>query len=104
LLREGAQLATGVDDVLDLLYDAERGAALNERARGDSFAGLDPILREVLQRVGAGEDTPGRLLGARGNSGLALRALGELELMGLVVRGDGGRYVVRDPLASHRLR
>jgi hypothetical protein len=66
--------------------------------------GLDPLLRDVLERVGAGEDTPGRLLGAHADADKLLRALGELELMGLLVRGDGGRYVAADPLTAAAAR
>jgi len=33
----------------------------------------------VLERVGAGEDTPGRLLGAHTDADELLRTLGELE-------------------------
>jgi DNA processing protein len=100
LLRDGARLATGVGDVLDLIGDAERLSAPREGRRSARLAGLDPLLRDVLERVGAGEDTPGRLLGAHTDADELLRTLGELELMGLLERGDGGRYVAADPLAA----
>ncbi len=105
LLRDGARLVTCTGDVLDLLCDADRQLGAREaRGREPAYDGLDPVLREVLLRVGAGEDTPGRLLGAREDAGELLRALGELELMGLLRRGDGGRYVLCDPLAQAPLR
>jgi hypothetical protein len=49
----------------------------------------------VLERVGAGEDTPGRLAEGHEDAAEVLRALSELELLGLLSRGDGGRYLVR---------
>ncbi len=48
--------------------------------------------------MGAGEDTPGRLTGPGDDPGEILLALAELELMGLLARGDGGRYVPRQSL------
>ncbi|HEX8714697.1 MAG TPA: DNA-processing protein DprA [Solirubrobacteraceae bacterium] len=106
LLRDGARLVTCVSDVLDLLCDAERRIAPRETRDGRrAYDGLDATLRDVLERVGAGEDTPGRLLDdGGGDAGALLRALGELELMGLLARGDGGRYVPRDPLRAQTLR
>ncbi len=58
--------------------------------------GLPPSLRATLERVGAGCDTPDRLTGAGEDPLGALLALSELEAMGLLVRGDGGRYLPRD--------
>jgi DNA processing protein len=99
LLREGAGLVTCVGDVLDLLCDADRHR-LAPRERSRPYDGLDPTLLVVLERVGAGADTPGQLLDRGEDAGELLRALGELELMGLLVRGDGGRYIQRDPLTE----
>src|SRR6185312_11165401 len=100
LLAEGARLVTCAGDVLDLIGDAERVGGPSAVRTSRRLAGLDPVLRDVLERVGAGEDTPGRLLGGPADADELLRALGELELMGLLVRGDGGRYVAADPLAA----
>jgi DNA processing protein len=98
LLRGGAQLVRDAADVLELLYEVDRPApaqptvsAVSDRAEAE----LEPRLRAVLKRVGAGEDTPGRLAADQSDSAEVLRALGELELLGLLSRGDGGRYVVR---------
>jgi hypothetical protein len=90
--------------VLDLIGDAERLRAPPAGRRSRRLAGLDPVLREVLEQVGAGADTPGRLLGANVDADELLRALGELELMGLLARGDGGRYVAGDPLDAAAAR
>jgi hypothetical protein len=57
-------------------------------------------LRCVLESVGAGLDTPQRLIGGANDPGELLQALSELELMGLLARGDGGRYVPRDALGA----
>jgi DNA processing protein len=96
LLREGAQLVGGAADVLDLLYEAERPAP----APSDPQPRLEPRLRCVLESVGAGLDTPQRLIGGANDPGELLQALSELELMGLLARGDGGRYVPRDALGA----
>jgi DNA processing protein len=97
LLRDGARLVSDAADVLELLYEAGRPAAVRpEQAASDQpLAELEPRLRAVLERVGAGEDTPGRLAEEHDDDAAVLRALGELELLGLLSRGDGGRYVVR---------
>jgi DNA processing protein len=96
LLAEGAPLVRGAADALDLLHrlDVSRldGPSLPSRLRGD--------LRATLERVGAGEDTPGKLTGPGDDPGAILLALAELELMGLLGRGDGGRYVPRQALVG----
>jgi DNA processing protein len=60
---------------------------------------LEPRLRIMLERVGTGIDTPDKLTG-NDNAGDVLTALSELELMGLLARGDGGRYVPRQSLST----
>jgi DNA processing protein len=98
LLRDGALLVRDAADVLQLLYEADSGAPGRQAAPGASDrpgAELEPRLRTVLERVGAGEDTPGRLAGGQHDAAEVLCALSELELLGLLSRGDGGRYVVR---------
>jgi DNA processing protein len=103
LLMHGANLVRGPQDVLELLY--ARGAARShgQRARAatcasEADAGLQPALLATLERVGAGRDTPDKLTRAGGDCSEVLLALTELELRGLLVRGDGGRYVPRYPL------
>ena len=49
----------------------------------------------MLERVGAGWDTPDKLACVGADGAEALLALSELELMGLLVRGEGGRYLPR---------
>jgi DNA processing protein len=99
LLREGARLVTDAADVLELLYEAGSPAPAQPAVQSSSSDGLlatlEPRLRVVLERVGAGEDTPGKLAGEQDDAAEVLRALRELELLGLLSRGDGGRYLVR---------
>lgn len=75
--------------------------ALLTRDEGASrTSGLEPRLRSVLEQVGAGRDTPGRLAAAGADPAEAMLALSELELLGLLGRGDGGRYVPRQGLTG----
>ncbi len=91
LLREGAHLVRGPQDALELLC----GPETPERpAPTEEPVGLEPRLKAILELVGAGRDTPEKLDGVCDPGGLLL-ALSELELMGLLTRGDGGRYVPR---------
>jgi DNA processing protein len=96
LLLAGASLVRDARDVLDLLYTAD---ATRPREDGSDAGGAAPQndlradLRAVLERVGAGCDTPDALARAGIESSAALLALSELELRGLLVRADGGRYL-----------
>ncbi len=96
LLAQGAPLVRGAADALDILYGVRPG----EHDAPSAPSGLRRDLRAILERVGAGEDTPGKLTGAGEDPGDTLLALTELELMGLLGRGDGGRYVPRQSLAG----
>jgi len=96
LLIAGASLARGVQDVLDLLCEIEGGES--RRVPGAGMAdGLDARRREVLDRVGAGWDTAERLVSHASDPAGTLATLSELEVLGLLARGDGGRYVRRHP-------
>jgi DNA processing protein len=112
LLMAGAQLVRGPEDALELLY----GPGTSERPGTSEQPGvpsqpqvtkgrpreeeLEPRLQAMLEQVGAGRDTPDKLTGADGDAGEVLMALSELELRGLLARGDGGRYVPRGALVS----
>jgi DNA processing protein len=107
LLLDGAALVRGPGDVLELFYAGATPhdpRALPGAKRGTgaqrSIATLEPRLQATLEQVGAGQDTPAKLSAASADAGEALLALGELELMGLLTRGDGGRYVPRENLAG----
>jgi DNA processing protein len=104
LLMDGAHLVRGAADALELLFAAhvDQGAVRREaRSRAPVHAqgreepprALEPRLRRILERVGAGSDTPQKLTSKGIDVADALLALSELELMGLLSRGDGGRYV-----------
>jgi DNA processing protein len=102
LLMDGARLVRGAQDVLELLAvgpPAEAGDPAHPQ--GHTPAGgagkLDRRLRATLERVRAGADTPGRLARPGEDPWELLGELSELELMGLLVRGDGGRYVPSEP-------
>jgi DNA processing protein len=98
LLMEDAPMVRGPADALDLLYalnrHGQRPGALPEPPR------LQPRLQTILEQVGAGRDTPGQLSAAADDEDETMLGLTELELMGLLARGDGGRYVPRESLAS----
>jgi DNA processing protein len=96
LLAEGAPLVRGPADVLDLLY----GLGVSRLDASSLPTQLPPRLRTMLERVGAGQDTPGKLARAGDDPGETLLALAQLELMGLLGRGDGGRYVPRQSLGG----
>ena len=89
LIRDGALLVRDVRDVLDALAELtgaeyEVGPALGP--------GLDPELQRLLEAIGAGHSTL-PMLAAHGLEPRAvLTGLGELEALGLIRRGFGGRY------------
>lgn len=103
LLMEGAALVRGPGDALELLYKGNpprKPAGIPRITTTPQPAELEPRLKETLEQVGAGRDTPAKLTGTSRDSGELLLALSELELMGLLTRGDGGRYVPRESLAG----
>jgi hypothetical protein len=50
-------------------------------------------MQAVLERVACGHDTPERLAGMDLETDELLLALSELELLGLLTRGENGRYL-----------
>src|SRR4029079_15362204 len=98
----GARLVRDAADVLDLLHATHpaAGATANEPEAHAAAAtaavrrGLSRRARLVLEQVGAGVDTTGKLTAGSTDAGAVLRTLGELERKGLVRRGDGGRYLL----------
>ncbi|MDQ6810967.1 MAG: DNA-protecting protein DprA [Actinomycetota bacterium] len=94
LLMGGARLVRDPADALELLY----GETMPQRVgAAPTHEALEPRLRSVLESVGAGRDTPEKLVHGGASAGEVLLALSELELLGLLARGDGGRYVPRGP-------
>jgi DNA processing protein len=90
LVMEGAHLVRGPADALELVC----GTGVPSGA--DDPAGLEPRLKTTLERVGTGRDTPEKLTAEGEDADEVLLALSELEVMGLLARGDGGRYLPRD--------
>jgi len=89
LLRDGALLVRDVRDVLDALAELT----------GDDYAmsampgpALEPELQRLLEAIGAGHATLPMLASHGFHPRMVLAGLGELEGLGLVRRGFGGRY------------
>jgi DNA processing protein len=112
LLRDGAELIRGPHDLLELLYRLDDDGAspgtrpakapLLDESSPSPVSGLPGELRETLARVGSGCDTPEKLMRAGADPAGVLLALSELELLGLLARGDGGRYLPRLPSTGDR--
>lgn len=89
LLHAGAAVIRGPRDVLDLVLGAD-ATSLPEPA---PLVPLDPAQRRVLDAVERGQGTLAELARTMEESQAISRTLSELELLGLVRRGFGGRYV-----------
>jgi DNA processing protein len=89
LIRSGATLIEGTQDVLDGLF-GEGAASYSDRARPP----LGEHLERLLAAIGAGHDTLAGLTRAGFATEQVLAGLSELELMGYVRRGPGGRFEV----------
>lgn len=90
LLKDGAALVCGASDAIDLLY---RASATGAPPPSPDTPSIEPGLGALLRRIGAGKDTISKLSAEHERPDALLRELAELELRGLVRRGDGGRYV-----------
>jgi DNA processing protein len=91
LLRDGATVVRDAVDALDLALGVGHGLGTDADAR---LAGLEPVLRTLLRRVGEGHNTIDALALTPAEADAALVGLTELELLGLVTRGPGGTYQV----------
>jgi DNA processing protein len=89
LLRDGATLIRDTGDVLDATVGVER--------HEPALLHLEPRLRDLLGAVADGRDTLAALTHAPAQVAPTLAALTELELLGHLRRGAGGRYVVIPP-------
>lgn len=92
LIRDGAAVILGVDDVLDVVLGFDRAAAPPAVAR--PRPALAPALAELLDAVAEGSDTVAALARTPADADAALLGLAELEGHGLVRRAGGGRYMV----------
>ena len=88
LIADGAALISSAQKALDVAC----GVGVRTLKPGDD-ADLAPRLRQVLDAVGRGADTPAALVAGGLSPGDALASLGELELCGRLRRGLDGRYV-----------
>jgi DNA processing protein len=89
LIRDGACVVRGAEDVLDALYGAGEGA---RRASG-ATPHLDERLQRLLGAVERGRRSADAIASDPAEVAEVLTGLTELELLGLVRRGDGGSYV-----------
>ncbi|MHB8531587.1 MAG: DNA-processing protein DprA [Solirubrobacteraceae bacterium] len=94
-LARGARLVRRTEDVLELLALSPAQAAA-ARAGG----GLPRRLQAVLDRLGAGWDTPEALSQDPAQRGETMAILAELELLDLARRTAAGRYIPREPAAG----
>jgi len=91
LLRDGALVIRHAQDALDEALGIGVATALSGRATAE----LGEPLRALLRRVEDGCDTVAALAATPAEARSALAGLGELELLGFLRRGPGGRYVRR---------
>ena len=89
LLRDGALVIRGAQDALDEVLGIGVATALAGRSPDSLSADLCALLR----RVEDGHDTVSSLAASPAEAQHALAGLAELELLGVVQRGAGGRYV-----------
>jgi DNA processing protein len=89
LIRDGALLVRGVRDVLDALAELTGERYETIAAPGPA---LEPELQELLDAIGAGHSTLPMLAANGLDPRAVLAGLGELEGLGLIRRGFGGRY------------
>jgi DNA processing protein len=89
LLRDGAVVVRHAQDALDEALGIGVATALAGRGTAD----LEPGLRELLARVEDGRDCVEALAATPAEARTAMAGLVELELLGLLRRAAGGRYV-----------
>jgi DNA processing protein len=88
LIRDGALLVCDVRDVLDALTELTG----TEYACAAPGAALPNELKQLLDAIGAGHSTLPMLANHGFDPRAVLAGLGELEALGLIRRGFGGRY------------
>ena len=91
LLRDGALVVRHAQDALDEVLGIGVATALSGRRANE----LQEPLRVLLRRVEDGCDTVSELAATPAQAQSALAGLAELELLGYLRRGPGGRYVRR---------
>jgi DNA processing protein len=88
LLRDGGLVIRDAQDALDEVLGVGVATALT----GQRAADLAPPLRRLLRRVEDGRDTVAALAASPAEARDALAGLAELEILGFLRRGPGGRY------------
>jgi DNA processing protein len=88
LIRDGALLVRGTGDVLEALSELTG----EQYEPATATHGLDPELLRLLDAIGAGHSTLPMLASHGLEPRAVLTGLGELEALGLIRRGFGGRY------------
>jgi DNA processing protein len=91
LLREGARPVRDAGDVIEELFGAGTSRLPTPAKRRDA---LPQELRAALEAAADGDDSVPRLCARGFAADAASAALAELELLGYVRRGPGGRYAV----------
>ncbi|HEX8159523.1 MAG TPA: DNA-processing protein DprA [Solirubrobacteraceae bacterium] len=89
LLRDGGLVIRHAQDALDEALGIGVATVLSGRRASE----LSQPLRALLERVENGTDTVSALAATPAEAQQALAGLGELELLGFLRRGPGGRYV-----------
>jgi DNA processing protein len=89
LLHAGAAVIRDARDVLDLLFGADAPRLPDQ----PPLPPLEPAQRRLLEQVERGHGTVAELARTMEEAQAASRTLSELELLGLVRREFGGRYV-----------
>jgi len=92
LLHAGAAVIRGARDVLDLVLGPDAAASAEPQPQ-PPLPPLDPAQRRLLDAIERGHGTIAELATTMDEARAASRALSQLELLGLVRRGFGGRYV-----------
>lgn len=90
LIIDGARPVRDARDVVEGLFGAGTSLTVTSAPREE----LPPELRAALDAVGEGDDSVPRLCARGFAADSALAAFAELELLGYVRRGAGGRYAV----------
>lgn len=93
LLRDGALVIRHAQDALDEALGIGVATVTTAAIAGRRAQELEPPLRTLLREVSDGRDTVAALAATPAQAQAALTGLAQLELLGFLRRGPGGRYV-----------
>ena len=94
LLRGGARLIEGPEDILEALFDVGTGELAGVSMARPARPALPDDLQALLDALADGHPTPAALTRAGLEAQAGLAALAALELAGRIRREAGGRYAV----------